>query len=1078
MANALRTEFPDFAGGQNDTLDATEIANNEFAKCRNVLWKKRRLETRKGYVLETTVKFEDKTNADIFSATTIGKNAWAVVNDEFNGYTVEIYGGTGSGQTRTIVDSEANGGNGRLTVAAWTVTPDATSDFRIYAPILLTYRYVIPDGTEILLAHTGGHVFKSTDGLTWTQIVILKNDGTTEMILTKTAQMSFVTYAGLCFFFNGIDNVWSYNGNGGAVMVYDRGVGGYGTLVGAASALGLTTTLIDTTHTEDNDYWNGFKMYFMQDNSANFDLSRVVTDWDKNTSTFTFAAVEATTKAGDDYYVGPNIPLAAYAVNCQNRIFAMMRSDANVHFCARDDYWYWGNRNYFTIEVSEGQRNTGLAAYQGYLVCFKERSVIRYDVSDVFPESWRHITVSERYGCAHNNSIQVMKLNGVDHLIWMSYEGFCVMGPDWQVHNITKDRFEREFGNLQLPTYNYLSWVQTSKADFDASAVLTNIDTATVSGEFAVAGSSKTWATEANFENSGTVFDGLKADNGYLEIDFPTGESTATMDQNTGSDSAAFNLLLAGTYQSISSTIPYFLDAIYFRMNKTAGATGTVTLTITSGVEGVAVVTKAVSALPTTTDWVGFAIPHKLIKADQFYHLSMALTGGTVGKAVNWWYESPGDYSAGVAGFDITADFLFKCYGVKAEGTWTSEPIDATYTNPVFGNFSVTISEMTVGSGVTCEIQTSASSSSWSDSNWREVKNGERIIPHGSLRYFKVRVRISSNGWDVSPRVDDIVVPYCSPTGTLDSAIYQQATTFDEWGTFEATQYVPTGAPHHGDCKIEWYYRTSAVSAADILNVGWTPITIGGKLTAPIVVPSWVQIRCYIVVYNASDKPTVQDFTVHWLDWTAGSSLTRLCHSIVWDDRYWIALAEADQTQNNMVIVIDERTAFWPMTIATNCFAKFHDMLYSGNSSAQILRMDYGYNDNGVAYESYAETKEIAPSGPAHKSIFRAIDLVLERLGTYNLSVSFCIDPQLERPTYTALKDISLAGAGTLMSRVNFKTSLKYTGRFVRLKLSTTAINNPWYVYSATLFSFPYGLQGARDAVTSTPALPPARNLD
>lgn len=76
----------------------------------------------------------ERSDADIVSAHTIGDNGWTVINDQYNGYQVEIYGGTGIDQTRTILDTEANSGNGLLTVEPpWDTTPDATSDFRVHS---------------------------------------------------------------------------------------------------------------------------------------------------------------------------------------------------------------------------------------------------------------------------------------------------------------------------------------------------------------------------------------------------------------------------------------------------------------------------------------------------------------------------------------------------------------------------------------------------------------------------------------------------------------------------------------------------------------------------------------------------------------------------------------------------------------------------------------------------------------------------------------------------------------------------------------------------------------------------------
>ncbi len=67
-------------------------------------------------------------NADIFSGTTIGSTTATYVPNSFTSLVVEITGGTGAGQTRNIISNDATA----FTVApAWSVTPDATSDYRV-----------------------------------------------------------------------------------------------------------------------------------------------------------------------------------------------------------------------------------------------------------------------------------------------------------------------------------------------------------------------------------------------------------------------------------------------------------------------------------------------------------------------------------------------------------------------------------------------------------------------------------------------------------------------------------------------------------------------------------------------------------------------------------------------------------------------------------------------------------------------------------------------------------------------------------------------------------------------------------
>ena len=71
----------------------------------------------------------DVTDADIFSSTTIGDTGESWTTDEHKGKIVEIYGGTGSGQFREI---SSNTGTTLTVSSNWSVTPDATSDFRVH----------------------------------------------------------------------------------------------------------------------------------------------------------------------------------------------------------------------------------------------------------------------------------------------------------------------------------------------------------------------------------------------------------------------------------------------------------------------------------------------------------------------------------------------------------------------------------------------------------------------------------------------------------------------------------------------------------------------------------------------------------------------------------------------------------------------------------------------------------------------------------------------------------------------------------------------------------------------------------
>ena len=75
-----------------------------------------------------TMANTDKDNATTFTTTTIGDSTAVYVPNALVGQIVEIYGGTGVGQTRKVISNDTT----TLTVSpAFTTTPDATSDYRV-----------------------------------------------------------------------------------------------------------------------------------------------------------------------------------------------------------------------------------------------------------------------------------------------------------------------------------------------------------------------------------------------------------------------------------------------------------------------------------------------------------------------------------------------------------------------------------------------------------------------------------------------------------------------------------------------------------------------------------------------------------------------------------------------------------------------------------------------------------------------------------------------------------------------------------------------------------------------------------
>lgn len=75
------------------------------------------------------------------------------------------------------------------------------------------------------------------------------------------------------------------------------------TIVSAASGNGSTTTLVDTSLKQPNDFFNFGEIAFISGTAGNIGLVRYITDWVQSTSTFTLDRAVTSTVTADGYEV-------------------------------------------------------------------------------------------------------------------------------------------------------------------------------------------------------------------------------------------------------------------------------------------------------------------------------------------------------------------------------------------------------------------------------------------------------------------------------------------------------------------------------------------------------------------------------------------------------------------------------------------------------------------------------------------------------------------------------------------------------------------------------------------------------
>src|SRR5690349_5607965 len=75
------------------------------------------------------------------------------------------------------------------------------------------------------------------------------------------------------------------------------------TIVSAASGNGSTTTLVDTSLKQPDDFFMSAQIAFISGTAGNIGLTRYVTDWVQSTSTFTLDRAVTSTATSDGYEV-------------------------------------------------------------------------------------------------------------------------------------------------------------------------------------------------------------------------------------------------------------------------------------------------------------------------------------------------------------------------------------------------------------------------------------------------------------------------------------------------------------------------------------------------------------------------------------------------------------------------------------------------------------------------------------------------------------------------------------------------------------------------------------------------------
>lgn len=249
----------------------------------------------------------DKLTAVHTTAGTFGKAVADILED-----TVEI-GVAGAGLTVLATQASVNviDANVDLLVAGFTLILADTDELQINQGNWLTATgFSTHSASDVYAEFTTGSnedAFKADVSGLATAAALAVVDGNVDLVKAKTDDMVFTVA-------NVLDVNVKYISDGlTPVNNLDRLMR---CLLSGDVNSGTTTTAVDTSRTEADDYWNG--MMFMVRSGGNVNTGRIISDWDQGTNTFTFAEpFPAAFSSSDDYVIMPLAVPSKSDINAQ-----------------------------------------------------------------------------------------------------------------------------------------------------------------------------------------------------------------------------------------------------------------------------------------------------------------------------------------------------------------------------------------------------------------------------------------------------------------------------------------------------------------------------------------------------------------------------------------------------------------------------------------------------------------------------------------------------------------------------------------------------------------------------------------
>ena len=212
--------------------------------------------------------------------------------------------------------------------------------------------------------------------------------------------------------------------------------------------------------------------------------------------------------------------------------------------------------------------------------------------------------------------------------------------------------------------------------------------------------------------------------------------------------------------------------------------------------------------------------------------------------------------------------------------------------------------------------------------------------------------------------INDVYVPQLYGLGTITSDIHDIGTVATQWNTL-GYDCTSVGA---ASCSVAYRVGTSA---ADTLTKSWTTILSGGLINATT---DQHYLQWTSTINASSDLSESAYLSNVSIGWVIGSNITSPMVGIRYKGRYWMAFNTDSNYDYNNYTVMESKpplTTYTKFDLPITAFAIWDNNLYGAiGGTSKIVRLDYGYTDDGVAIHSYWTSRdEMCDSPYAYKSI-------------------------------------------------------------------------------------------------------------